>query len=113
MREPTKPPPRSSRICSWILPGIKDDVDEVVSSCHDCARDRATEPTEIRLVFPDLPWRPFVRIQIDLVSPFPFTSHGNKYILVIQDYLTKKVLLCPFQNKEPFSIAANLLYEVF
>jgi len=42
----------------------------------------------------------------------PFTAHVNKCNLLIQDYLTKKIILAPFMNKEPMFNAANLQHEV-
>ena len=34
---------------------------------------------------------PFEKTGMDLFGPFPITANGNKYIIVIVDYLTKWV----------------------
>ena len=64
-----------------------------VQACNVCQFSNsrcAKMPGPMQLVEP--PLKPFERIGIDFVGPFPTTyAHNNKYILVIIDHLTRYV----------------------
>jgi hypothetical protein len=49
--------------------------------------------------------RPLDRVHMDLIGPLPSTQNGNRYILVIKDYLTKYVWLIPLKGKTATEIA--------
>src|SRR5947199_1613985 len=67
--------------------GMYDDIKGYVKSCDTCQRrgqkgeKSYLNPIEVR--------EPFERIGIDFVGPLKKTRRGNRYILVITDYLTK------------------------
>jgi hypothetical protein len=63
-----------------------------VASCP-CARGNSRIPQKTTLRSPTLPWTPFSHLEMDLAGELPTTSHGNRWILVVQDYVTKYVLL--------------------
>ena len=69
-------------------PSMLKDVSRYVSSCHTCQINKGER--ENKSVRPmSLPTRPWSHIAIDHVGPFPTSSHGNKYILVIIDRFTR------------------------
>jgi hypothetical protein len=50
---------------------------------------------------------PLERIAIDVMSPLPTSTVGNKYILVIGDYFTKCVHAVPMRNQEVDNVAKH------
>lgn len=60
----------------------------------------------------DTPSEAFDRVQMDIVGILPATSLGNKYILTIQDNLTKYSLAIPLISTETASVA-NAFVEEF
>jgi hypothetical protein len=51
--------------------------------------------------------------EMDLVTKLPVTIHDYRWVLVVQDYLTKYVLIFPIASKDVLTIAALLVHEVF
>jgi len=50
---------------------------------------------------------------MDLVADLPVTIHDYRWVLVVQDYLTKYVLMFPIASKDALTIAALLVHQVF
>ena len=48
---------------------------------------------------------PFERIAMDVAGPFPTSSNGNKYVLVVMDYFSKWPEAYPLPNQETKTIA--------
>ena len=42
---------------------------------------------------------------MDILGPLPLTNRGNKYVLVVADYLTKWVEAYPMPNMEAKTVA--------
>ncbi|KAG6924506.1 hypothetical protein G0U57_017193, partial [Chelydra serpentina] len=56
---------------------------------------------------------PWSRIQIDYIGPFPTTSRGNKYCLVIADPFSKWVEAIPTKTSTAWVTAKQLFNIVF
>ena len=55
---------------------------------------------------------PMERIAVDILGELPMTENGNKYILVISDYLTKWTESFAMPNMEARTCAKILVQEV-
>src|SRR4051794_2334196 len=64
-----------------------EDIREYVKFCDNCQRRGQKEKKSY--LNPIEVGEPFERIGIDFVRPLEKTRRGNKYILVVTDYLTK------------------------
>ena len=67
--------------------GMKQDIENYIKTCDKCQR-RGQQGSKGYL-HPITVEKPFERIGIDFMGPLPRSRKGNKYILVITDYLTK------------------------
>jgi Integrase zinc binding domain/Integrase core domain len=67
--------------------GMKKDIEEYIKSCDRCQR-RGNKGGE-EFLNPIEVGKAFDKIGIDFVGPLKRSNKGNKYILVITDYLTK------------------------
>jgi hypothetical protein len=71
----------------YYWPQMYDDVRRYVQTCDECQRrgkNKRTEP-----LHPIKVGQPFDRVGMDIIGPLPTTNKGNKYIVVVTDYLTK------------------------
>ncbi|XP_065182427.1 uncharacterized protein K02A2.6-like [Sycon ciliatum] len=68
-----------------------------VQGCEACQRHmRPKQPDKMQLETMDIPKAPLSRIQIDFVGPFqPSVPEKCRYILAIQDVLTRYAMLIP------------------
>ena len=55
--------------------------------------------------------RPLDRVHVDLTGPLPTTKAGHRYIMVIKDFLTKYVWLCPLKTKTMVEVAEKFVCD--
>lgn len=71
----------------YYWPQMYYDIKAYITTCDNC--QRFGRPTRTEPLHPIPVGQPFERIGIDFVGPLPRTARGNKYIVVVIDYLTK------------------------
>lgn len=69
---------------------MKSDIKKFIRQCKSCQRNKLVrkknhQPMEITSTSN----KPFEKISLDIVGPLTLTENGNKYILTLQDDLTK------------------------
>ncbi|CAI4220379.1 unnamed protein product, partial [Auanema sp. JU1783] len=70
---------------------MQDDIADHVKSCLDCQqrnmdpRHMTVEPLGTFII----PTKPFARIHMDIMGPFPISRQDNTHVLSIQDSFTK------------------------
>ena len=92
-------------------PYMSDDVATYVRGCDACQRHkRRKQPDKAPLEKPPVPQAPLSRIQIDFVGPFqPSVPDKYRYVLAIQDTLTRYSLLIPTVDCTAHTAAQVLL----
>ena len=96
----------------YLWYGVRKYVEYWCKKCDICD-SRKSSPVK-----PKAPMRqynvgaPLERIAIDVMSPLPTSTVGNKYILVIGDYFTKCVHAVPMRNQEVDNVAKKLIENV-
>nr|CAI5819985.1 unnamed protein product [Callosobruchus analis] len=93
---------------------MRSDVAEYVRRCNVCASHKVSQerPTD-KMVSHPKPSRPWETITTDLVGPLPRSKHGNAFILVVTDYLSKFTLLFPLRKASSDAVVKKLEEEVF
>lgn len=96
--------------------GMQKDVAEYIQSCDICeykgkAADRAHDP-QLILRHP-LVYRPFQRVSVDLIGPFPKSRVGHKHVVVIVDHFTKWSIAAPIATKEASQVAEVLIQHMY
>lgn len=89
---------------------MKSDIKSLLRSCQSCQTNKhenktARAPMEITTTST----RPFQRLAIDIVGPLDLTEQGNKFIITMQDDLTKYSYAVPIPNHEARTIADEIL----
>ena len=74
------------------------DVKYIVKTCDWCQHFRSQSFNNQTEDIATQPGLPFTKVGLDIVGPLPTTRKGNKYIIILVDYLTKWVEAEPTQN---------------
>lgn len=104
-----------SRIAErYYWPCMRSDVSKFVRHCTVCAAHKPSQdrPTD-RMVPHAKANRPWEIISTDIMGPLPKSKHGNSFILVVTDYLSKFPLLFPLRRATTESIVRKIENEVF
>ena len=101
---------RLQSFCVWK--GMMSDVKQAIKSCVNCqVNKRPGKPT--RLEITDTPTRPFERVGIDLIGPWPATRNNMKYVLTVIDHLTGWPEAYPIPSKDSETVWNKLYREYF
>lgn len=96
----------------YYWPSMKEDIKRFIQTCSSCQENKLVrikhkEP----MVITDISTEKFQKIALDIVGPFPLTESGNKYLLTIQDNLTKYSQAYPIPNQEAETVARTFVNE--
>jgi exodeoxyribonuclease III len=96
----------------YFWSGMDKDIIEHATSCINCKlRKSYQRKAKVPLMLYDDTSRPLDRVHVDLTGPLPSTKLGNKYIMVVKDYLTKYVWLIPLKTKTAMEVAEAFVGE--
>lgn len=90
----------------FYWPNMNKDIQDYINACEPCARRKTPnhlKPAPLQKF--SIPREPFYRIAMDIVGPLPVTYKGNKYILTVQDALTKYVEAFPLPDQTAPTVA--------
>lgn len=104
-----------SRIAErYYWPCMRSDVSKFVRRCNVCAAHKPSQekPTD-RMVPHAKANRPWEIISTDIMGPLPKSKHGNSFILVVTDYLSKFPIIFPLRKATTDAIVRKIENEVF
>ena len=79
-------------------------------NCETCQQNKSKRVrTRQSMQITDTPQRALQKISMDLVGPLPITSNSNRYILSIQDHLSRFIILAPLKDQTAKSVADTLI----
>ena len=92
--------------------GIVQDVKDFIAACSACKLQNVkfTQPQQMQNI--PISDQSFSRVGIDLVGPLQPSTHGNCYIVVAIDYLTKWPEVAALQNKTSKAVTNFFLHDV-
>ena len=93
----------------FYWPGVYGDVSRFCRSCEVCQRNSIGRPTKVPLINLPVIDTPFSRVAVDIIGPFPKSSKGNRFALVLIDLATKYPDCVPLKNIDSGSVAEALL----
>lgn len=97
---------------SFYWEGMKAELDRYIHLCEECGRNKhSTHPNVAPFQITDLPMKTNEKIQMDFAGPFPRAStHEHRYILQIQDILSRFVMMIPCKD-DTAATAARIFKE--
>lgn len=98
----------------YYWPGMASDVQAMVKECEICKSCKTSNnmkrpPMGVQQITE----RPFQRLYIDFMGPYPRTRDGNTYIFVCLDHFSKYVYLKPLRKATAGEVVKCLEREVF
>lgn len=103
---------RVQRLFYW--PKMRQDIAKYVKNCQVCQRTKYDQDRPAGFMgsrrSANEPW---TMLCADLMGPFPRSSKGFKYLMVVSDTFTKFSLLFPLRAATSASVAHHLLEDVF
>lgn len=103
------------RICErYYWPKLRSDVARYVKNCKICAAYKSDQkgPRGLMTIPPSV-CRPWEVIATDLMGPFPRSTRGNQYILVVMDSFSKFSLVFPLRSATADVVARKIEEDVF
>lgn len=89
---------------------LKVDIKKRIQSCEECQRNKLKRiKTKQPMIITDTPLKTFDKIAMDIVGPFNITKNNNKYILSIQDQLSKFIVITSLNDQTAESVADALI----
>ncbi len=91
---------------------MKEDVKEWINNCEACGKNKhSTKVGEAPLQETDIPLRVTDKVQVDFLGPFSIsTAHDYRYVLQIQDVLSRYLIFVPTVRNDA-ETAANAVFE--
>lgn len=94
---------------SYKWNNMKKDIKKYIKRCPSCQINKTNyKPNKAPMEITSTSQKAFERLAIDIVGPLPITENGNRFILTMQDDLTKYSYAVPVQNHEAHTIANEL-----
>lgn len=98
----------------FYWPKMVAQVREYVNNCVVCKETKAPN----RILRPPMgaetiTHRPWQKIYMDFIGPFPRSKQGNSFIFIVLDHLTKFVVLKPMRNATSANVIKFLESEIF
>lgn len=79
---------------------LKRDIQNRILKCEDCQRNKLKrKKTRQPMVITDTPFRTIDKVAMDIMGPFSVTKTNKRYILSIQDLLSKHITLAALEDQ--------------
>ena len=91
--------------------GLRNDVEVLCKSCKMRGSRNNPQCKPRAPLVPSKVGFPGERLAMDIVSPFPKSDQGKKYVLIISDCFTRWTEAYPIPNQEAVTIAETLVKE--
>lgn len=99
---------------NFFWPNVKRDVISFIQKCLDCQLKKLVRvKTRQPMVLTDTPDAGFDKIGLDIMYPTHTSASGNKYILTIQDLLTKFSMAVALEQATAVDVARALVNRWF
>jgi hypothetical protein len=92
---------------------MKLDVEEYIQKCEECQKNKMRRcHTRLPLTIPDTPCTVFEKCTIDIVGPFNPSMLESRYILTVQDDLSKFLIAVPLAEQTAGDVAKAFVDNV-
>lgn len=88
------------------------DIVTYIKKCPKCQKNKYGKNTKIPMKITTTSSIPFEKIFLDICGPLPISDNNNRYILTMQDDLSKYSLALPMENAEANTVAKIFVTEL-
>ena len=97
----------------FFWPGMRTYIYRYVQACQSCQARKSISRKPYGLLQCIKVEKPFEKVGIDLLGPFPLSFSGNRHIIVAVDYLTKWVETRAIPTGQAIDVANFFVEQVF
>uniref|UniRef100_A0A182F250 RNA-directed DNA polymerase n=1 Tax=Anopheles albimanus TaxID=7167 RepID=A0A182F250_ANOAL len=97
---------RLASVYQWK--SMKRDIEDYVRKCESCQKNKICKYNRIPMRITTTAAEPFEKVFMDIVV-LPETARGNRYGLVIQDDLTRFLIVAAMPNQEAITVARTFV----
>ena len=98
----------------YFWPGMAKQVKEYVGKCETCKSNKPyNQVSRPPMGGETLTDRPFQRLFIDFLGPYPRSKSGNSYVFIVLDHMSKFVFLKPMIKANAQNVVKFLIAEIF
>lgn len=91
---------------------MKKDINKFIKTCESCQKNKLLRKKHCKpMELTTTSTVPLEKVFLDIVGPLPLTESGNKYILTLQDDLTKYSQAYALPNHEALTIAQAFVQQ--
>uniref|UniRef100_A0A2M4CWN3 RNA-directed DNA polymerase n=1 Tax=Anopheles darlingi TaxID=43151 RepID=A0A2M4CWN3_ANODA len=90
---------------------MRRDIEDYVRKCESCQKNKICKYNRIPMKITTTASEPFEKIFMDIVV-LPETARGNRYGLVVQDDLTRFLIVAAMENQEAVTVAQTFVENV-
>lgn len=95
----------------YVWKNMMKDIVAYIKNCSSCQKNKYGKNTKIPMAITTTSLVPFEKIFMDIVGPLPITNNNNKFILTIQDDLSKFSEAFAIPNAEADTVAHTFVTE--
>ena len=93
----------------FVWPEMRADIMSFIKTCLSCQKKKLVRIKTLQpMIITDTPADAFDKVALDVVGPLPLTPDGKRYVLTMQDNLTKYCLAVSIPNKRASNVAGAL-----
>lgn len=96
----------------YFFPRPASRIMEHIKKCQVCPLYKGSTLAPAPALTYNVPDRPFLRVSVDILSGFPLSSSGNKYMLVFINAFSKYCELVPITDKSANTVARAFLERI-
>ena len=89
----------------YAWPGMLSDISRYVKKCPKCQVMKPSASQNVPMTITTTSTYIFEKVFMDIVGPLPLTPRNNRYLLTVQDDLSKFLVAVPIPNQESQTIA--------
>ena len=97
----------------FFWPGMTREIRRYVAGCHLCLCSKAVHGKRVDGQRPRATRTAWETVAVDIMGPYPLTTRGNRFILVVTDMFTRWIEAFPLRNSEAPTLIRTLEDEVF
>jgi transposase InsO family protein len=95
---------------SW--PGMKQEIEDYIKHCDICQNKITQKKTKLPLQITDTPGVVWQNCSMYIVGPITQTSEGNKYLLTLQNELSKYTMAVTIQQQDAMTLARIFVEQI-